>query len=122
MGPPRSGTEAFSPRDAAAEALAVIAMHAGQRDRAALIEANAGAAMRVPRWMFVRALVALVASVPVSGVATHSVRVVVTEESEWIVTRVEGFHGALGAQSCYTDEMARAMGGEPLTGALGFRL
>jgi len=122
MGPPRAGVEAFAPRDAATDALAVIAMHAGQRERVAKIDANTGAAVRAPKWMFVRALVALVVSVPVSGVATHGVRVVVAEDGDWVVTRVDGFRAQLGAQSRYTEEMAQAMGGDPLDGALGFRL
>src|SRR3954468_5936970 len=41
MGAPRPGMEAFSPRDAAAEALTVLSMHADQRDRVVMIEAGA---------------------------------------------------------------------------------
>lgn len=122
MGSPRTGVEAFSPRDAASEALAVLGVHGDQRERAALIEAATGAAVRVPRWMFVRALIALVASVPVAGPATHSVKVTVTDDGDWVVARVSGVSGHVAEHSPFTAELAVAMGGEPLADAYGFRL
>jgi len=122
IGAPRHGTEALAPRDAAADVMAVLGVHADQRERVTLLDASGNVAVRVPRWMFVRALVALVSSVPLAGGAAQSVRVTVTGDDEWVVARVEGMTGDVGERSPLTCELARAMGGEPLRDAYGFRL
>ena len=120
IGAPRQGTEALAPRDAAADAIAVLGLHADQRERVALIDAANDVAVRVPRWMFVRALVALVSSVPVKG--AMSLQVMVRGDDEWVVVRAEGVAGELAERSVLTAELARAMGGEPLSDAYGFRV
>jgi hypothetical protein len=122
IGTPRQGTEALAPRDAAADALAVLGMHADLRERATLIEAASNVAVRVPRWMLVRALVALVSSVPIGGAATHSLRITVSGDDEWVVVRAEGTSGRLAPRSALTSELARAMGGDVLDDAYGFRM
>jgi len=122
LGKPRQGTEAFAPRDAAADAMLVLGVHADQRERAALIEATNGAAVRAERWMYVRALVTLVASIPIAGATTHSVKIEVAEEGDWVVTRAAAASGRLAGRSDYTCELARAMGGAPLDDGYGFRL
>ncbi|HMC57407.1 MAG TPA: hypothetical protein VKH19_19655 [Gemmatimonadaceae bacterium] len=122
LGKPRQGKEAFAPREAAADAMLVLGVHADQRERATLIEASNGAAVRVERWMYVRALVTLVASVPIGGATTHSVKVEVVEDGDWVVTRAGAATGRLADRSDYTCELARAMGGEALDDGYGFRL
>lgn len=131
MGAPRSGEEAFAPGDAVAEVLAVMAHHARHRDRAVAIDASGATPIRVPRWMFVRSLIALAATVAQSGAETpndESLRgIVIREEGDWLVTHAAGAPGRLPPSVLMT-ELARAMGGEPLTasedgsGRVGFRV
>jgi hypothetical protein len=108
LGAPRRGIEAFAPRDAAKEALAVLGMHAG-RDRPVDIDAQQAPPIRVSRWMYVRALVAL-------GAAATSITV--SEDGEWLMTRASGGVPA----SLLVAELARLMGGEPLPDHAGFRV
>ncbi|HJQ19866.1 MAG TPA: hypothetical protein VJ867_05905 [Gemmatimonadaceae bacterium] len=121
MGRPRGGVEAFSPRDAADEAQAVLALHAEQRDRVVLIESAASTAVRVPKWMYVRALIALIASIPARA-GTHSVRVTVDDRGEWIAVVASDVPAVLETASPFTTEVVRAMRGELLPDAYGFRL
>jgi hypothetical protein len=120
VGAPRSGMEAFSPRDAAIEALAVLKLHAEQREHHIAIDAAAAPPTRVPRWMFVRSLIALGAGA--SNSARAPVRITVLEDGEWLLVRVEGTSAACAELSPYTAELSRAMGGEPLEGQCGFRV
>lgn len=120
VGPPRSGMEAFSPRDAAIEALAVLKLHAEQNEYPVAIEAADAPPTRVPRWMFVRSLIALGAAACNSGRA--AVRISVLEDGEWLVVRVEGASAAAAEVSPYAMELSRAMGGGPLEGQCGFRV
>lgn len=120
VGVPRSGTEAFSPRDAATEALAVLQLHAEQRDHPIAIDAATAPPTRVPRWMFVRSLIALGAAAASSAGA--AIRITVLEDGEWLVVRVDGASAACAELSPYAAELSRAMGGEPLEGQCGFRL
>lgn len=113
IGAPRQGMEAFAPRDAAAEALAVLKLHAEQRDRVVSIDANSAPPIRVPRWMYVRSLIVLGASASAMTVA---------EDGEWLVTRADGANTPAHSPSTFVAEMARLMGGEPLNGQLGFRV
>lgn len=120
VGVPRGGMEAFSPRDAAIEALAVLKLHAEQREHHIAIDADAAPPTRVPRWMFVRSLIALSAAVSNSGRA--SVRITVLEDGEWLVVRAEAASAPCADVSPYAAELSRAMGGEPLEGHCGFRV
>jgi hypothetical protein len=120
VGAPREGAEAFAPRDASAQALAVLAMHAAERDSRIVIDAATAPPIRVPRWMFVRALVALAVGVPFSRDGARSVTLTAVEDGEWLV--VQSSDGDC-APSPLLAELARAMGGEPLTsGRRGFRV
>jgi signal transduction histidine kinase len=114
IGPPRGGMEAFSPKDAAAEALAVLTLHAEQRDHPVTIDASSAPPTRVPRWMFVRSLIALGAAAANS--ARAATRITVVEDGDWLVTRVEsgGAKPRCEELSPYAAELSRAMGGAPL--------
>lgn len=119
IGAPRAGTEAFAPRDAAMEAKAVLALHADQRDRNVLIDADAAPPIRMPRWMFVRALIVLAAS---ASRGARDTKIAVVEEGEWLVTHVDSAVAPSTGITPYVEELARAMGGEPLPTRHGFRV
>jgi len=120
IGSPRSGgSEAFAPRDVAPEALAALQLHAEQRDRVIMIEANAAPPTRVPRWMFLRAMIALAATSASPDDRSRSVRLTAVEEGEWLMVRsVDG--GA--RRSVYAGELAIAMGGAPVEDECAFRV
>lgn len=122
VGAPRADAEAFDARDAAATARAVMSLHAALRERTVTVDAPSALAVRTPRWMFVRALVATVARGWGSTAGTSTIRL--SEESGWIVSRVTTAGPAVAPErrSRYADELALAMGGEPLSGAPGFRI
>lgn len=121
VGAPRLGVEAFAPADAAKETLIALQLHIEQRERAAKIDASNAAPVRVQRWMFVRALFALIAAATTRAAAGVSVSIVT--EGDWVVTRAGGIDARVEALSPYAAEMATAMGGESLQdGACGFRL
>jgi len=119
LGAPRSGVEAFGPGDAALEALAVLEMHSEQRNRSVSIEAGAAPPVRLPRWMYVRALIVMGAT---ASRATADTRITVAGDGDWVVTRVDGTGAPSAGLTPYVTEMARAMGGEPLTERYGFRV
>lgn len=119
--PPKAAPEAFATRDAATDAVAALTLHAGLRDRVPVIDASGAAVVRAPRWMYVRALVALSAAAGTGEPALH-VRVTIADEDGWVVTRVAGVHDALARRSPYAAELVRAMGGQPLDASLGFRI
>jgi len=121
IGTPRHGVEAFAPRDAATESLAVLQLQIEHRDRMVTIEAAAAPPVRAHRWMFVRALISLgsAASNDTTGAAA---RILIVEDSDWIVTRVEEIRAPTAEVSPYAAELARAMGGETLGTSCGFRL
>jgi hypothetical protein len=123
LGTPRSGMEAFAPRDAVAEALAILRLHADQHERVVSLDASSAQPIRVPRWMFVRSLIALGASAPGgAGQVTH-VQIVIREDGEdWVAVRVDGVRGVTAEVSPYAAEVAKAMGGDVLGEGLGFRL
>lgn len=123
VGPPRSGMEAFAPRDAAVEAQAVLKLYAEHRQHPIAIDASVAPAARVPRWMFVRSLIALgaAASNDTPNVSTP-VRIVVLEDGDWLIARVERSGAPPRHLSAYPAELARAMGGGPLEGECGFRV
>jgi hypothetical protein len=112
---PRPGAEAIAPADLAPEIQSVLALHADLKDRAVRIDTSAAPAVRVPRWMFTRALVSLAASAaPPAG--ERSVTLTIGEHGDWMVARVPG------GRSDYAGELAVAMGGGPLDDASGFRI
>lgn len=124
VGAPRAAPEAFDARDAAATARAVMSLHAAMRDRTVTVDAPSVLAVRTPRWMFVRALVATAAHGAGGKPGTATIRL--SEEDGWIVVRATttGFGAGTAPvqRSRYADELARAMGGEPLPDAPGFRI
>jgi hypothetical protein len=112
LGAPKGGDEAFSPRDAAAEASAILGLHAEQRERGVTIDATAASPLRTHRWMFVRALVAL-------GASTSGAPVTVRDDGDAILVVADG----AAQSSAYARELAIAMGGMPLSGPrAGFRI
>ena len=119
VGAPRAAAEAFDARDAAATARAVMTLHAALRDRTMTVDAPDVLAVRAPKWMFVRALVALAARGAGGGRGPAAIQL--REEDGWVVARTSGTN-ADGKRSCYADELPRAMGGEPLSAAPGFRI
>jgi hypothetical protein len=123
IGQPRSGAEAFAPRDAADEALEVLKLHAEQRERTISIDASSAPPTRIPKWMFVRSLIALaVAGSRGLLASTTNLRITVVEDGDWIVASVDGAYTPSTTASPYMCELARAMGGAPLDKPLGFRV
>lgn len=120
IGESRGEVEAFEPRDAASTARLAIGLHADLRECPVAIDVATAAPVRTHRWMFVRALIALAASAAPER-AAGAITVVVTEDDGWVVVRAAGA-AAPSRLSPYTAEIVRAMGGEPLPGALAFRL
>ena len=109
LGAPRRGVEAFAPGDAAVEALAALKLHAETNGRAVIIDSSAASPIRVEKWMYVRALIALGASAS---------PIIVRTEGDWLLTRAGGVAGT----STLVAELARLMGGEPLEDQRGLRL
>jgi hypothetical protein len=122
VGPARGGSEAFSPEDAAEQATAILKLHADHRDRPAVIRADAPPPVRVPRWMFVRALVALGATARGENASvTAPVTITMSGDGDWLIVRVEEATTSAASLSPYAAELVRAMGGEILP-ARGFRV
>jgi len=119
--PPRSGVEAFAPQDAAAESLVVIRLQVEEPDDVT-IESRAAPPIRLPRWMFVRALIALFGAATNRVTGTGCIRIAIEGDGDWVVARVEGVEAPTSALSPYTAELAMAMGGEALENRLGFRV
>lgn len=123
VGAPRSGVEAFAPADAVREARAVLEFHADVRDRGVTIDAGKAAPVRVERWQFVRALIALAAECSRDHNANVGrATITIFEDGDWLVTRVDGVLDR--GPTALVMELARAMDGEPLTeaGGYGFRV
>ena len=112
VGAPKGGEEAFSPRDAALEASAILSLHAEQREHGVSIDASASAPLRTQRWMFVRALVAL-------GASSSGAPVTIKDDGDSVLVVADG----AARSSLYARELATAMGGAPLSGPrAGFRI
>ena len=118
VGAPKGDLEAFEPADAATSAAAVLALHAALRDRTVTINA-AAPPVRAYRWMFIRALIVLA-----GRAATADNRGPITldlaESDGWVSATAAGASAA--GRSAYLEEIAVALGGEPLDDAAGFRL
>jgi hypothetical protein len=121
IGAPRSGMEAFAAKDAAAEARAVLELHAEQRDRLVVIDAQDATPIRAHRWMFVRALIAAAAGLRDAVGDPAPAAVTVATEGDWVVVSANGSAPA-GRASPLAAELARAMGGAPLDDRYGFRV
>jgi hypothetical protein len=121
IGTPRHGVEAFAPRDAATESLAVLQLHIEHRDRMVTIDAASAPPVRAHRWMFVRALIAL-GSAASNETTGAPARIVIAEDGDWVVARVDEIRVAAAEFSPYAAELARTMGGETLEASCGFRL
>ena len=120
VGSPRSGgSEAFAPHDVVADALAVLRLHAEQRERVILIDAQSAPPTRVPRWMFMRAVIALAATAASLADRSATLRVAVVEDGDWILVRCDD---SSAPRSAYAGELASAMGGAPVDGQCGFRV
>ena len=115
IGVPRPDAEAIVPADVAGDVRSILELHADLRDFTVRVEANGAPAVRVPRWMLMRALVALAAT----ATPPHGERVctlTLTGDGDWLTAMLPG------ARSLYAPELARAMGGEPLGDGAGFRI
>jgi hypothetical protein len=121
IGTPVVRTEAFDPADAAREAATVLGFHPQQRYRDVTFRAEDAPPTRVPRWLYVRALIALAAAASrAGGEGAGPARVTLEGNGEWLVAGAPERAGA--ALTPYGREVAAAMGGEPLRGAFGFRV
>jgi hypothetical protein len=124
---PRRGVEAFAPIEAATEALAVLKLHTDRGEQPITIDAASAPPTRVPRWMFVRSLIALTGAAADHAQRTTPTRIAIVQEGDWVVVRIHG-EGEVRAPcadvSPYAAELARAMGGEALEGPneCGFRV
>ena len=119
--PGKRAAEAIAPGDVTREVLAAIALHSDHRERTVTIDTTSAPAIRAPRWMFVRALIATIAALPAAASGERTSRLTLTEEDDWLAVRASP--DASGAvPSSYTAELARAMDGGPLTDSYGFRI
>lgn len=116
IGTPRAGEEAFSPADAAAEALEVLGLHSDQRDHSTRIEVRDAAPVRARRWMFVRALIVLAANV---GKARPDALLEISSDGDDLLVQAQG---ASPGASPFVQEVARAMGGDVIDAGRGFRM
>jgi hypothetical protein len=107
---PRTGSDAFAPADAAAEAAAILRLHVEHRDHRVVIDARGAPPVRLERWMFVRALIALGAAAS----PKEAPNVGVSGSGEWVVARLNGEGAATLQATSYVSELAAAMGGGPL--------
>jgi hypothetical protein len=120
IGTPSARSEAFAPADAARDAALVLGFY-DDREQAVFFDADGAPPTRLPRWLFVRALIAIgaVASRRASTAAPATVQV--RQDGEWIVVQLANGDGA-AVLSPYGAELASAMGGDRLAGGLGFRV
>jgi hypothetical protein len=99
--------------------MAILLLHAELRDRRVTIEAAGAPPLRIPRWMFVRALVVLGAT---AARTVADAKVLIGAEAEWLVARVDDTSAPSGGPTPYVTDLAHAMGGEPLRSGYGFRV
>lgn len=117
----KDAADAFAPSDAASEAQAILRLHAELRDRRVSIDASGAPPVRVPRWMYVRALFVLGANAARGGGAVDA-RIVVVAEGDWLAARTDAASTPSGGPTPCLIELAHAMGGEPLPTGYGFRV
>lgn len=117
IAPAKTDTNAFTPEDVAAEAMAVLRLHVEQRQSHVTIDAQAAPPVRVPRWMFVRALIVLAAT---AGRTDAHAKVRINGAGDWLVTRVDSANSPSQELTPFLIEIARAMGGEPLSPPEGY--
>lgn len=118
LGPPRRGAEAFAPDEVVQQAVGVLRFHADHDDRVTLVHAASPPPVRVERWMFLRAVIGLVAG---ARPATAGVVPVHLEaDDDWLLVRI-GDAAAPRAASPYVTELVAAMNGD-MRGAAGFRV
>jgi hypothetical protein len=114
----RGAPQAFDPADAASEAQAILTLHAELRDRRVAIHADGAPPVRLPRWMFLRALVVLGAN---TARVTPAAKIVLSGDGDWLVARVDSPDAPIAPSACLT-ELTRAMEGETLESGYGFRV
>lgn len=111
--------EALLPDDVIADVVVVLGQHPDLRDGAIQIVIEQRAPVRVARWMFARALLALAAGLA-GGTRTQPRRLSVTTDDDWLVI---GADDRGDTTPVLAGELARAMHGEPLPeGRYGIRL
>ncbi|HEX7939433.1 MAG TPA: hypothetical protein VF483_10605 [Gemmatimonadaceae bacterium] len=118
VGAPKGDAEAFEPVEAARAASAVLSLHAALRDRKVLINAVAPP-VRACRWMFVRALVVLAGRAALVE-RKSAVTIDINEVDGWVHATASA--APPGSRSAYLEEIAVALGGEPLVESSGFRM
>lgn len=118
IGAPRGDPEALSPADVVADVGIVLGQHPDLRGADLQIDASRGSPLRVPRWAFVRAVIALAAGLA-GGTRAGPRRLDITTEGDWLLI-ASGDRGP--APSPLAIELARHMGGEPLDGRYGIRV
>lgn len=121
MGMPQSDAEAVLPADVAADVRVVLEQHPDLRDGAVQIDATHGSPVRVPRWAFARALLALAAGMTGAARATPR-RLAITTEGDWVIVAGEAERTTPASASALAAELAAHMGGEPLAGRYGIRV
>ena len=107
---PKGGSDAFAASDAADEAAAILQLHVAHRDHQVVIDAAGAPPVRLERWMFVRALIALGASTP----AKEAPNIKLAGSEDWLVARLNGPGSPSARVTPLVSELAVAMGGEPL--------
>ena len=119
LGALKKSDDAFTTAEAVAEAQVTLRNHPLARDRRVSFDPVAAPPLRVPRWMFVRALIALGANAMQASADTmiH----VIADGEDWVVVRAHAT-GVEVKQGVYVAEIARAMGGEAMRDGTGFRV
>ena len=112
--------EALLPADVVGDVGLVLQQHPDLRDGAVEIDATHGSPIRVPRWAFARALIALAAGL-VGGTRNDPRPIVISTAGDWQNLAGDD-RGSPATASALGTELARLMGGEPLEGRYGIRL
>ena len=118
IGAPRGEPEALSPADVMADVRIVLGQHPDLRGSELQIDVSRGSPLRVPRWAFVRAVIALAAGLA-GTTRADARRLDITTEDDWLLI-ASGDRGP--TPSPLATELARYMGGEPLDGRYGIRV
>jgi hypothetical protein len=109
-------SEAFLPVEASKDALAVLRIHPDHRERRFSFRGGQATPIRVPRWLFARALIVLGV---LAARRNTEIEISAEERGDWIEVRA----GGSVDESAYLAEAAQAMGGETLPGdGAGFRV